>query len=113
MGWSSLWRHRLRASVSRFREPQDPDFVRMNTSIGFDRRLWPQDIAQSKAHAAMLAARGILSEEDRDVLLRGLDGLQIAGADIVEVSPAYDHAEITALAAAQLAYELLALLARG
>jgi argininosuccinate lyase len=45
----------------------------MNTSIGFDRRLWPQDIAQSKAHAAMLAARGILSEEDRDVLLRGLE----------------------------------------
>jgi argininosuccinate lyase len=45
----------------------------MNTSVGFDRRLWRQDIAQSKAHAAMLAARGIVSEQDRDVLLDGLE----------------------------------------
>jgi argininosuccinate lyase len=59
--------------VSRFHEPQHPDFVRMNASIGFDRRLWPQDIAQSRAHAAMLASRGIISDEDRDTLLRGLE----------------------------------------
>jgi argininosuccinate lyase len=59
--------------MSRFHEPQHPDFVRMNTSIGFDRRLWPQDIAQSRAHAKMLAAREIISAEDRDTLLRGLD----------------------------------------
>jgi argininosuccinate lyase len=45
----------------------------MNTSIGFDRRLWPQDIAQSRSHAAMLAARGIISEGDCDVLLDGLE----------------------------------------
>jgi argininosuccinate lyase len=62
--------------MSRFHEPQHPDFVRMNTSVGFDRRLWPQDIAQSRAHAAMLAARGIISEQDRDALLRGLDQVQ-------------------------------------
>ena len=37
--------------MSRFHEPQDPDFERLNTSLGFDRRLWPQDIAQSRAHA--------------------------------------------------------------
>ena len=59
--------------MSRFREPQDPDFIRMNTSVGFDWRLWPQDIAQSRAHAAMLAARGIVSREDRDALLDGLE----------------------------------------
>jgi argininosuccinate lyase len=59
--------------VSRFREPQDPAFQRLNTSIDFDRRLWPQDIAQSQAHARMLAAAGILGEEDRDALLAGLD----------------------------------------
>ena len=58
------------SAVSRFNEPQHPDFVRMNTSVGFDRRLWPQDIAQSRAHAAMLAAQGIISAEDRDALLR-------------------------------------------
>ncbi|MGV9858830.1 agmatinase [Gordonia sp. NPDC003425] len=39
--------------------------------------------------------------------LRGLAGLDIVGADIVEVAPAYDHAEITGIAAAHVAYELL------
>jgi len=34
------------------------------------------------------------------------------GADIVEVSPAYDHAEITGVAAANVAYELISLLAK-
>lgn len=48
----------------------------MNTSIEFDRRLWPQDIAQSRAHAKMLAVRGIISAEDRDTLLRGLDAVE-------------------------------------
>ncbi len=62
--------------MSRFHEPQHPDFVRMNTSIGFDQRLWPQDLAQSRAHAAMLAARGIISTGDRDALLHGLDEVQ-------------------------------------
>jgi len=55
---------------------------------------------------------GGLTTRELQELLRGLDGLEIAGADVVEVSPPYDHAEITALAAAQVAYELLALLAR-
>jgi agmatinase len=56
---------------------------------------------------------GGLSTRELQELLRGLAGLQIAGADVVEVAPAYDHAEITALAAASVAYELLALLARA
>jgi agmatinase len=42
-------------------------------------------------------------------IVRGLKGLQVVGADIVEVSPAYDHAEITGIAAAHLAYDLLCL----
>jgi argininosuccinate lyase len=62
--------------VSRFHEPQHPDFQRLNASIGFDRRLWPQDIAQSRAHARMLAEAGILTAEDRDALLAGLDGVE-------------------------------------
>lgn len=44
-------------------------------------------------------------------LLRGLPGGQLVAADIVEVSPAYDHAEITALAAATIAYETMSLMA--
>ena len=62
--------------MSRFREPQHPDFQRLNSSIGFDRRLWPHDIAQSRAHARMLAACGIVSEPDRDALLAGLDAVE-------------------------------------
>ena len=62
--------------MSRFHEPQDPDFARLNTSLGYDRRLWPEDVAQSRAHAEMLAARGIISEADRDALLAGLDAVE-------------------------------------
>jgi agmatinase len=40
-------------------------------------------------------------------MLRGMSGLNLVGADIVEVSPAYDHAEVTAVAASHLAYELV------
>ncbi|SCV02921.1 LAME_0H06282g1_1 [Lachancea meyersii CBS 8951] len=40
-------------------------------------------------------------------MIRKLDDLPLVGADIVEVSPAYDHAEITSLAASQIAYELI------
>lgn len=43
--------------------------------------------------------------------LRGLAGLNVVGADIVEVAPAYDHAEITGIAAAHVGYELLSVLA--
>ena len=39
------------------------------------------------------------------------DLLNLVGADVVEVSPAYDHAELTTVAAAHVCYELLALLA--
>jgi argininosuccinate lyase len=63
-------------AVSRFREPQDPAFQALNASIGFDRRLWPHDIAQSRAHARMLAARGVIADEDRDALLAGLDAVE-------------------------------------
>jgi argininosuccinate lyase len=62
--------------VSRLHEPQHPDFRRLNASLDFDQRLWPQDIAQSRAHVRMLAARGIVSESDRDALLGGLDAVE-------------------------------------
>src|SRR4051812_13933190 len=61
--------------MSRFAEPQDPLFRELNTSLGFDRRLWTEDLAQSRAHAEMLAARGIISDEDRDALLNALDAV--------------------------------------
>jgi argininosuccinate lyase len=58
--------------MSRFSQPQDPDFARLNRSLEFDRRLWPYDVAQSRAHVTMLAAQGIIDEADRDALLLAL-----------------------------------------
>jgi argininosuccinate lyase len=63
--------------VPRLHEPQHPDFRRLNASVKFDRRLWPQDIAQSRAHATMLAERGIIAGADRDALLAGLDAVAV------------------------------------
>lgn len=53
---------------------------------------------------------GLTSREIID-LVRGLSGLTFAGFDVVEVAPAYDNAEITALLAANLVYEFLLVLA--
>jgi argininosuccinate lyase len=47
--------------------------TRINSSIGFDKRLWREDIAASKAHAAMLRDQGIVSEADASAILEGLD----------------------------------------
>ena len=57
-------------------------------------------------------AGGLTSRELLQTL-RGLVGLDVVGADIVEVAPAYDHAEITGIAAAHVGYELLSVLARN
>jgi agmatinase len=45
-------------------------------------------------------------------LLRRLDGLNIIGADVVETAPAYDHAEITCVAAATVAFDLITLMSK-
>jgi guanidinobutyrase / D-arginase len=57
-------------------------------------------------------AGGLTSRELLGIL-RGLAGAPLVGADVVEVSPAYDHAEITAVAAAHICFELLALMLLG
>lgn len=45
----------------------------INNSLPVDRVLWPEDILGSKAHARMLAKQGILSQEDADKIVEGLD----------------------------------------
>jgi len=62
--------------MSRFAEPQAAGFRRLNDSIGFDWRLSPYDVDQSIAHAAMLAAQGIISDADGTELRRGLEQVQ-------------------------------------
>jgi len=44
-------------------------------------------------------------------MLRALSDLNVVGADVVEVAPAYDHAQVTGIAASHVMYELMSLLA--
>ena len=55
---------------------------------------------------------GGLTSRELLATLRALAGLDLVGADIVEVAPAYDHAEVTGIAASHVAYELLSVMAR-
>lgn len=54
---------------------------------------------------------GGLTSRELLAIIRGFAGVTIVGADIVEVAPAYDHAQITGIAAAHVAYELLSVMA--
>ena len=56
----------------RFTAGPDAIMEAINASIGFDRRLYAQDIAGSRAHAAMLAATGILTDSDATAIREGL-----------------------------------------
>lgn len=56
----------------RFAAGPDAIMEAINASIGFDRRLYAQDIRGSRAHAAMLAAQGIISPSDADAIREGL-----------------------------------------
>ena len=56
----------------RFSSGPDAIMTAINASIGFDRRLYAQDIAGSRAHAAMLAAQGILTDSDAQAIREGL-----------------------------------------
>jgi guanidinobutyrase / D-arginase len=54
---------------------------------------------------------GGLTSRELLAILRGLAGTRIVSADVVELSPAYDHAELTTVAASHVAYELISLMA--
>jgi argininosuccinate lyase len=56
----------------RFAEGPNAIMTAINASIGFDQRLYAQDIAGSRAHAAMLAAQGIISSSDAEAIGEGL-----------------------------------------
>ena len=65
------------------------------------------------SHAPGTGTPEIAGMSSRELLniIRGLQGLNVIAADIVEVAPAYDHAEITSLAAATIAFEMINLIA--
>ena len=66
---STIWGARFSAGPSAVMEE-------INASIGFDKRLFAQDIRGSRAHAQMLAAQGILTEDDVKAILQGLDEVE-------------------------------------
>ncbi|WP_242096713.1 argininosuccinate lyase [Sphingomonas sp. CROZ-RG-20F-R02-07] len=59
----------------RFAEGPAAVMREINASIPFDKRLWRQDVAGSKAHVAMLGAQGIVSAEDAATIAAGLDSV--------------------------------------
>jgi argininosuccinate lyase len=60
----------------RFASGPSAIMAEINASIGFDKRLYAQDIAGSKAHAAMLAKQGIISKADAVAIHKGLDAIK-------------------------------------
>jgi argininosuccinate lyase len=60
----------------RFTEPTDAFVEAFTASVAFDRRLYRHDIMGSRAHARMLARVGVLSDDERDRILEGLDAVE-------------------------------------
>ena len=60
----------------RFSEATDAFVAEFTASVQFDQRFYRQDIAGSKAHARMLAKVGVLTEQERDDIIQGLDSIQ-------------------------------------
>ena len=60
----------------RFADGPDAIMEEINASIGFDQRLYREDIEGSIAHARMLAQQGILTEADYDALVAYIDTLK-------------------------------------
>ena len=71
----------------RFREPLDRAFEQWQRSFPYDVRLLPQEVAASKAHARMIAAAGILTDAELEMMVDGLDGVGDITADLAPDEP--------------------------
>ncbi len=60
----------------RFTKETDKLVYRFNASISFDRKFFAQDIEGSIAHVVMLAKQGVLTKDEKDVILKGLTGIR-------------------------------------
>jgi len=61
--------------AGRFSAAPTGELERFGASLSFDKRMWRQDIHGSKAHAAMLAHQGVISQQDADAIRAGLDDI--------------------------------------
>ena len=59
----------------RFTKEENQLVHNFNESLSFDQKLYRQDIQGSMAHVTMLAKQGIVSEEDKEAILKGLKGI--------------------------------------
>src|SRR5260370_28080774 len=60
----------------RFRQPLDPQFEQWQRSFPFDQKLLGYEVEASRAHAQALSAAGVLSVEERKLILAGLDEIE-------------------------------------
>ena len=75
----------------RFTKETDQLVYNFNASLSFDKKLYKQDIQGSMAHVKMLAKQGILTEQEKDEILKGLTGiLQDIENKKLEFSPEYE-----------------------
>ena len=75
----------------RFTKETDKLVFNFNASISFDQKFFHQDVQGSKAHVTMLAKQGILTEEERDQIIKGLDSIVAdVEAGTLEITSEYE-----------------------
>ncbi len=85
----------------RFTKEENQLVHNFNESLSFDQKFYRQDIKGSMAHVKMLAATGIISEEDRDVILKGLEGI-LADIESGKLEFSLEHEDIHSFVEANL-----------
>ncbi|KAJ7548590.1 hypothetical protein O6H91_07G018400 [Diphasiastrum complanatum] len=60
----------------RFKETMTPAVEKFSESVSFDKKLYKDDLAGSRAHASMLSKQGLISEHDLEVILQGIDEIE-------------------------------------
>ncbi len=81
---ASLW-------GGRFTKDTDQMVYDFNASINFDKKLYKQDIQGSIAHVTMLAKQGILTLEDKEAIIKGLEGIFAdVESGVLEIDPKYE-----------------------
>ena len=75
----------------RFSGATDPLMEKYNQSLSFDQRMWKQDLRGSRAYASALARAGILTDDERDSLHKGLRAVEAEWASGAFVSVASDE----------------------
>lgn len=85
----------------RFTKETDKLVYNFNASIGFDQKFFHQDVQGSKAHVTMLAKQGILTEEERDAIIKGLDSI-VADVDAGKLEITSEYEDIHSFVEANL-----------